>query len=298
MRTAYRNPTTKQLQRSLVTAALTASIFLGVACKKTPVTSEDSIPVATSARALGIDTTGGTIFVVKLLPSKNSDGQEFPVTDRAITSSIKAINRRLESICPEKFAIKRETGSSRINISLVSASTQQVQQVKICLETPGNFEIKLVHPDNHSLMVKFKEDPDNFIIPGYSLMDFYDRYDGTSEKLLIRRRAFIDGSHIIEAKELSKAQKGMIAIKLNEKGAKYMHQATEKMKHGFDRIAIILDRKIFIAPVVQSSLGSQFHLGGIKDAVTAKAIASALLAPLSNPIIIEEQRTIPAQPKN
>ena len=66
------------------------------------------------------------------------------------------------------------------------------------------------------------------------------------------------------------------------------------MRHGQDRLAIVLDGKVLSAPVVQSSLGSNFEISGMNDAAEAKSIAAALLNPLKNPLLVEEERTVSA----
>jgi len=104
----------------------------------------------------------------------------------------------------------------------------------------------------------------------------------------------LDGSYIVHAQELYGPYEGKLTVELNPEGANKMFDLTSKMRPGVDRLAIVLDGKVLSAPVVQSSLGANFEISGMKDANEAKSIAAALLNPLKNPLLVEEERTVSA----
>ena len=115
-----------------------------------------------------------------------------------------------------------------------------------------------------------------------------------TENILLKRRSALDGSYIVHAQELYGPYEGKLTVELNPEGANKMFDLTSKMRPGVDRLAIVLDGKVLSAPVVQSSLGANFEISGMKDANEAKNIAAALLNPLKNPLLVEEERTVSA----
>lgn len=154
----------------------------------------------------------------------------------------------------------------------------------------GHLSLNLVHPQSRKLAPKMADDPAAHPVPGYRLATMTDvDEDGitTKELLLIKKTPVLDSSSIIHAQELYGPYEGKLTVKLNKAGADKMFAATNKMAHGMDRLAIILDGKILSAPVVQDSLGAQFEISGMKDAAEAKKIAAALLSPLNHSLKVK-----------
>jgi hypothetical protein len=54
-------------------------------------------------------------------------------------------------------------------------------------------------------------------------------------------------------------------VELTDDGAKKIKEATAKMNHGQDRLAIIVEGRLVSAPVVQSPLGGSFIISGLED---------------------------------
>ena len=71
-----------------------------------------------------------------------------------------------------------------------------------------------------------------------------------------------------------------------------MFDLTSNMNLGRDRLAIVLDGKVLLAPVVQDTLSKKFQISGMEDAKEAKSLATALVSPLIHPLRIREERTI------
>jgi hypothetical protein len=54
-------------------------------------------------------------------------------------------------------------------------------------------------------------------------------------------------------------------VKLNEPGGRKLRETTARMRHGQDRLAIIIDGRLVSAPIIQATLGSSFVISGLKD---------------------------------
>jgi hypothetical protein len=68
--------------------------------------------------------------------------------------------------------------------------------------------------------------------------------------------------------------------------------AKARYASSIDRIAIVLDGVVQSAPVVQSvPLGKNFVINGLDEPGETKKLANALMNPLENPLIVEEERS-------
>ena len=84
------------------------------------------------------------------------------------------------------------------------------------------------------------------------------------EALFVKTKAVLGDADVEEA-WLDPAFGGQISVKLNEGGGKKLKETTAKMRHGRDRLAIIVDGRLVSAPVVQATLGSTFVISGLQD---------------------------------
>jgi SecD/SecF fusion protein len=235
-----------------------------------------------------------TLRVQDEAPSSTDDKK--PVSFKNLNHAVLTLEKRLKALKAKKTKVKAK-GSDRILVTVNQLSDAEIQELRTTLTRPAKLELKLVHPDTRKLANKVAADPDNEIVPGYELKVLRDTDDDgniTSENILIKNRAALDGSYIIHAKELDGPYEGQILIELNEQGADLMFKTTDQMKHGRDRLAIVIDGKVLSAPTVQSTLSKKFQVSGLSSEKEAKALAAALLNPLKNPLIIEEEKRTPS----
>ncbi len=244
----------------------------------------------------GIDLIGGSSFTLRVQPGQEADGSAMPVSANAVQQAIETVENRLNAFGTADLLIVAQ-GSDRILVQMPGVTPEDASRVRKILEKVAKLELKVVHPDTRNLAAKVAADPENEIVPGYELKTLQDEdEDGTitTENILIKRRAALDGSYVKHAQELYGPYEGKLTVELNNDGATKMFDLTKNMRHGADRLAIVLDGKVLSAPTVQSSLSQRFEISGMKDAGEAKALAAALLNPLKNPLIVEEERTVSA----
>ena len=235
-----------------------------------------------------------TLRVQDEAPSSTDDKQ--PVSFKNLNHAVLTLEKRLKALKAKKPKVKAK-GSDRILVTVNQLSDDEIQELRSTLTKPAKLELKLVHPDTRKLAPKVAADPDNEIVPGYELKVLRDTDDDgniTSENILVKKRVALDGSYIIEAEELEGRHEGQIKIELNAQGADLMFKTTDQMQHGSDRLAILLDGTLLSAPTVQSTLSKKFLISGIGSVKEAKTLAAALLHPLKNPLIIEEEKRTPS----
>ncbi len=244
----------------------------------------------------GIDLIGGSSFTLRVQPSIGDDGEPVPVTANAVKQAILTIEKRLNAFGTSDLLIVAQ-GEDRILIQMPGIDPDEASAVKDTLQQIALLELKTVHPESRILADRVAADPDNEIVPGYELKVYRDTdEDGkaTSENILISRRAALDGSYVTQAQELYGPYEGELSVTLNNDGAKVMFDTTSKMTLERDRLAIVLDGEVLSAPVVQAVLSKKFQISGMPNANEAKALASALMNPLKNELIVDEERSVSA----
>lgn len=257
---------------------LTTSIFLLLCCLPT---LAESSPVAKSTEitfVLPADEAGKTPFLSPELKSSIEFALKHQLQE--MTLSAKALTWTKEgelklTLPPLGEAVRAET----IN------TLSQKKHLRY-----GYLTLHHVHPKNAELVARMAKDPKVLPPSGYQLVNLIETDEDdkpTNEKLWVRKLPILSSNDIIHAQELYGPHEGKTSVELNKEGAKKMFQATKALKHGFDRIAIILDGKVMSAPVVQDTLGSRFEISGMKDASEAQKLARGLLNPLNKPLKIK-----------
>ena len=246
----------------------------------------------------GIDLIGGSSFTLRVQPTIDPEGTSVPVTATAVQQAIQTVEKRLNNLGTADLLIVAQ-GNDRILVQMPGVSPEEASAVREILEKIAKLELKAVHPESSALAKRLaaEKEADRVLPPGYKLYVLSDEdEDGQviTENILLKRRSALDGSYIVHAQELYGPYEGKLTVELNPEGANKMFDLTSKMRPGVDRLAIVLDGKVLSAPVVQSSLGANFEISGMKDANEAKSIAAALLNPLKNPLLVEEERTVSA----
>lgn len=231
-------------------------------------------------------------YTLRVEPSPKENGEQQPVTARDLNQAVFTLQKRLRPLKAKKAKVTPK-GSDHILVTVDQLTESQARSLTATLTAGAKLELKLVHPESRTLADRVAADPDKLMVPGYELKQLIDTdQDGKtcSENLLVQRRTGLDSSYITTARELHGPYDGQLQIELNREGAEKMLQLTKQMAHGRDRLAIILDDKVMSAPVVQSPLRKTFQVTGLGNSERAKLMAQALLNPLENTLVIEEQR--------
>ena len=235
-------------------------------------------------------------YTLRIQPTTSSTDKKLPVTASDHKQAAFTLERRLKTLKLKKAKVTLK-GTDLILVEMPGTAPgiapKDAKRIRTILEKIAKLELKLVHPETRTLANKVAADPENEIVPGYELKVLRDtdlEDNPTKENILIKKRAFVTGSDIIFAQELSAPYEGQLDIELNDQAAAKMLEITSQMAHGRDRLAIVLDGEVRSSPVVQSALSKKFQLSGLGSAKEAKALAAALLNPLKNPLIIEDEK--------
>ena len=247
----------------------------------------------------GIDIVGGSAFSLRIQPKENDQGEKMPVTEDQVEEAMRVIEGRLNSMGGKDPLIARQ-GDDGILVQMPGVEPEESEEIRLTLETVAKLELREVSTrnnessaDGRNLAARVLSGDE--IVPGYRAYELtQDDEDGNefTTPILLNRRAALGGSDIVFATP-SPSRPDAVDITLNGDGTDKMIALTQNMRPNIDRIAIVLDGVVLSAPVVQSvPLGKNFVINGLDEAGETKKLANALMNPLDNPLIVEQERTV------
>ena len=247
----------------------------------------------------GIDIVGGSAFSLRIQQKEGPNGDLMPVTPEQVDEAMRVIEGRLNSMGTAEPLIARQ-GEDGILVQMPGVETEESEEIRRTLETVAKLELKEVSSRNNEVGADGRSlaqrvlDGDE-IIPGFRSYELTQEDEDGNEfttPILLRRIAALGGSDISFATP-SPSRSDAVDITLNGDGTDKMIALTQNMRPNIDRIAIVLDGVVLSAPVVQSvPLGKNFVINGLDESGETKELANALMNPLENPLIVEQERTV------
>ncbi len=210
------------------------------------------------------------------LPDTSEAGQKVPAA-----ACMDALVRRLYATRNFSSVMCEPAGPDRIRVSLSMKDTNSLDSVKALIEQRGELEFRPVHPESDSLLAR-NECPD-----GYEALSESAPPGLSPRRLVLARVAFagLGSSNIIEAvvKRDSSPDQPRVSITFDETGRSRFAELT---RTNIDRrIALVLDGKLLMAPVVRQAItGGKCEVSGSDFGKSADLFAAALQAPLPAPL--------------
>ena len=249
----------------------------------------------------GIDLVGGSSFMLRVQQREDDQGRLTPVTPEQVRQAITVVQSRLDDLGTAQPFIARQ-GEDMIIVQMPGVEPEEAERVRIILETTAKLELREVSPrseepgpEGRTLAQRVKAGDE--IVPGYRAYTYTmtdeDGNERTSD-ILLSRRVAVGGNHIGRANP-TPSRTDAVDITLNGEGTDRMIALTQNMRPGVDRIAIVLDGDVISAPVVQSvPLGRNFMVSGLNDPGEPQNLARALMNPLENGLVVEDERSVSA----
>jgi SecD/SecF fusion protein len=247
----------------------------------------------------GIDIAGGSAFLLRIQPKENEKGEMMPITADQVEEGMRVIKDRLDAMGTAEPLVVRQ-GEDGILVQMPGVGPEESAAIRVTLETVAKLELREVSPRNNEIGENGKSLAQRVldgeeIVPGYRAYELTQKDEEGNESttpILLNRRAALGGSDIVIATP-SMSQMDAVDITLDGPGTDKMIALTQNMRPGQDRIAIVLDGIVQNAPVVQSvPLGKKFEINGLNEPGETKKLANALMNPLENPLIVEEERSV------
>lgn len=236
---------------------------------------------ASSSIRLGLDLNGGVEFVLRLNPdyaALESDGLSRADAEKKLSGNfdqyrdlaMEALRKRLET---QNIFETEITPFSSYGLSLKAplVSKDEKNKLQRLIQMSNKLEFRLVHPDSEDML------RNSALIPlGYEVMREVAKRGEEAPAYVVARRPEMTGSAIEQA-YVSQNQYGILAIALrfNTVGAEQFGEVTARNIHR--QLAIILDGRLYCAPVIQSAItGGQAEITGKFSSEEAQEIADAL----------------------
>ena len=205
---------------------------------------------------------------------------------RAVEQSIEIIRRRIDQLGTREPNIVRQ-GKDRIVIE--AAGESDPEKLKSVVGQTAKLTFQMVDDS-----VPLEEAAQGRVPPGSELLPSTDGY---SPVYLVRKRAEVTGEMLVDAQARFDQQTGrpVVTFRFNGQGARRFGDVSSQ--NIGRRFAIILDKKVISAPVIQTAItgGSGQITGNFTDE-TANELAILLRAgALPAPLNVEEQRTVGAE---
>lgn len=247
----------------------------------------------------GIDIVGGSAFSLRIQPKQDDQGNLMPVTPEQVEEAMRVIEGRLNSMGTAEPLIARQ-GEDGILVQMPGVEPEESEEIRTTLETVAKLELKEVSTRNNEVGADGRSlaqrvlDGDE-IVPGFQAYELTQEDEDGNEfttPILLRRIAALGGSDISFATP-SPSRPDAVDITLDSEGTDKMIALTKNMRPNIDRIAIVLDGVVLSAPVVQSvPLGKNFVINGLDEPGETKELSNALMNPLENPLVVEQERTV------
>ena len=246
---------------------------------------------------LGLDLQGGTEFKVSLntnhieLADTNAAKSSSSERQRLVSQAAEVLRHRVDRLGVAEPVIQPE-GENYIMIQLPGLSQANQDEARNNIQKAAYLEFRMVHPDSDQLV------KDGIVEPGYEMLTMKRKNpDGTfsMETNLVQKKLAngLTGKYIKRAypNRDPVSNEPVIEFQFDGVGAEKFADLTEN--HIGERLAIVLDGKLFSAPVIRSRIAGNGEIsGGSMDIDEAITIANVLENPLETPVTIDEMREV------
>ena len=237
-------------------------------------------------RMVSRSTQGEILTIVMDLPDKETDQIKKLATEQALET----IRNRIDQFGVSEPDI-RQQGEKRILIQL--PGIKDTKRAKDLIGRTALLEFKLLD-ENHDLNAAMQGN----VPPGSEVL-YGIKEDPETKRIiktpyLIKKRTLLTGAHLMDARVQIDSQynEPYVSIDFDKKGGRDFARITgANVKK---RLAIVLDNKVYSAPVIQEKItGGEARITGNFTTEEARDLAIALRAgALPAPVNILEERTV------
>jgi SecD/SecF fusion protein len=234
---------------------------------------------------LGLDLQGGTSFLVEMDTNGLAHTSD---ADTALIHAVEVLRKRVDKFGVAEPLIQPE-GNNRILVQLPGLSAADQESAKIAIQKAAFLEFRLVSPTSD------QDVKDGIVQPGYEILKRKERMRNgreRTEEVEVKKRAEMDGSGIKSAMVVrGNLGEPEIHFTLDADGAERFAQITRDNVH--QRLAIILDKELYSAPVIQTPIETgSGQITGQFDNKEAFELANVLENPLRAPLSIIQSRQV------
>jgi SecD/SecF fusion protein len=248
--------------------------------------------------ALGIDLAGGTTFNIRIQPAEDPiTGEKRVVTQQAIDQAVEVLRTRVDKMGTSEPVIT-PAGADRIMVQIPGLATEDLENVRKQLQEVAKLDFRVVHPDSRQMIAAI-EAKQQILDPAWTMLENWHegKLNPLEPKILVHRVPDITGEHIKNAYPAYDLEGWHITLEFDKEAGNKFFELTRAMRRDVDRFAVVLDKKIIMAPTTKVEggiAGGSCVITGKYTEKEARDFASQLLNPLQNPVKIEEERSASA----
>jgi SecD/SecF fusion protein len=244
----------------------------------------------------GIDLVGGSSFIVEIQPGKDEEGNSLPVNEGAIEQAKATLSKRLSN-SGLSDNLMQPLGENRLIIEMPGVGPERRDEIRETIETMARLLLKKVHPNSSQIIAQI-EAGTKTLEPGYQVFPIRRTDPETGkiigmDKILLSRKTIVGGDKVDLARPGDGL--GVINVMLSKEGGRRLRNTTETMTIGSDRMAVVLDGEVLIAPTVNATLGRNFIVEGLDGREEVRTVSNALNNPLKYPLNILSERNVTAR---
>ena len=244
----------------------------------------------------GIDLVGGSSFIVEIQPGQDEEGNPLPVNEGAIEQAKATLSKRLSN-SGLSDNLMQPLGENRLIIEMPGVGPERRDEIRETIETTARLLLKRVHPNSSQIIAQI-EAGTKTLEPGYQVFPIRRTDPETGkiigmDKILLSRKTIVGGDKVDLARPGDGL--GVINVMLSKEGGRRLTNTTETMTIGSDRMAVVLDGEVLIAPTVNATLGRNFIVEGLDGREEVRTVSNALNNPLKYPLNILSERNVTAR---
>ena len=234
---------------------------------------------------LGLDLQGGTSFLVEMETNQLAHASD---ADTALSHAVEVLRKRVDKFGVAEPLIQPE-GNNRVLVQLPGLSASDQESAKVAIQKAAFLEFRLVSPTSD------QDIKDGVVQPGYEILKRKERMRNGRERIEeveVKKHAEMDGSAIKSAMVVrGNLGEPEIHFTLDAQGAERFAEITRENVH--QRLAIILDKELCSAPVIQTPIETgSGQITGQFDNKEAFELANSLENPLRAPLHIVQSREV------
>ncbi len=215
--------------------------------------------------------------------------------DETLTSVQKTLQARVDKM---KFDRVNITVLKPNQLIVLAPADNDIKRLKDALTRSGLLEFRLVESSNYygpskqAIMARFDKIPE-----GYRFYPAAGKRTNNTKVYLLKEKSDLDGSFIKEAQpSLDHMSYPTVAFEFTDEGAVLFGELTEKNIKKM--LAIMVDGKVFSAPVIQSKITERGVINGTFTLQEAKELAAILnVGPLPAPVKVVEEKIVQPEAK-
>ncbi|MDA7626382.1 protein translocase subunit SecD, partial [Akkermansiaceae bacterium] len=226
----------------------------------------------------------------------DEEGNPLPVNEGAIEDAKATLSKRL-SKSGLSDNLMQPLGENRLIIEMPGVGPERRDEIRETIQRTARLLLKKVHPNSNQIIAQI-EAGTKTLEPGYQVFPIRRTDPETGkvigmDKILLSRRTIVGGDKVDLARPGDGL--GVINVLLSKEGGKRLTNATKTMTIGSDRMAVVLDDEVLIAPTVNATLGRNFIVEGLDGREEVRTVSNALNNPLKYPLNILSERNVTAR---